>query len=1047
MKKSLFLLIAVAALLFNACEQEQPTTSNQLAERFSDLKANFADPHATFRSAPLWVWNGIVTKEFIDESLTDLKNHGFGGVFVHPRPGLITEYLSDEWFELFRYTVEKGKKLGMDIWIYDENSYPSGFAGGHVPANMPESNTSGSTLHEIPLTKIEKEDTEKYLAFFEARGGGYYCITSEIDKFIGKEGHYLAYEKYAFWVGNAWNAGFSYVDLLLPGVTEYFLKTTIEDGYKRVVGNEFGKTVKGSFTDEPNIAPEGKGTLRWTPDLFDRFRERYGYNLEENLPSLKNNVGDFKRIRHNYYQILLQLFIDRWAKPSFEYYEANNLEFTGHYWEHGWPTPHHGGDNMAMYAWHQRPGIDLLFNTMDLENPPTQYGDVRNVKELASVANQMGYRRTLCETYGAAGWELTFDEMKRLGDWQSVLGVNTMNQHLAFQTIRGARKYDHPQSFSYHTPYWGQYTLLNDYFGRLSYVLSAGQQKNDIVIFEPTTTAWIYYKAGGEDEKRTDRVLKNLDASFRKLLNGLEAKQVEYDLASENIVKDQGSVNGAEFIIGKRSYKTVILPEYMESLDTPTAELLSQFIKNGGKVIALGEKPTLIDGTKVDFGDEWKTVELLKDTDAAIAKLENEIVKFKDINPGDGRLYHMRRELEDGQILFFANSSKEQKAAASFTTKGKSVLLMDAMDGTIKNYPATASNGEVSLSFELEPSGSILFFVCNNGERGAEDSPVYTTCSVIEPKSPVRVTATNPNVLPLCYPEFTFDGRILSDLSTISLNDSLYNSRGFEKGNPWWCAVQFKQDIVDKNKTYADGSGFKLNYKFTVAGEFDYSGFKAAFELFYTATVAINGQVITPISGEYFLDHEFKVFAIGQYVKAGENILTIDAPRMDVMAEIEPAYITGDFTVNPAENGFIIHKPAPLGLGSWKKQGRPFYNSEVVYAIDYEVTPTDADCVVSLDKWDGTVAEVIVNGESAGIIGWKPYKLNVSKLVKEGKNTIEVKVIGSNRNLLGPFILPEGITGPWHWMSQPFLKSGADYYLLDYGLYTPFAFCKQNIQH
>lgn len=73
--------------------------------------------------------------------LGDFKAQGFGGAFVHPRPGLVTEYLSDEWFDLYKYSVEKGKELGLDIWIYDENSYPSGFAGGHVPAQMPNPTT------------------------------------------------------------------------------------------------------------------------------------------------------------------------------------------------------------------------------------------------------------------------------------------------------------------------------------------------------------------------------------------------------------------------------------------------------------------------------------------------------------------------------------------------------------------------------------------------------------------------------------------------------------------------------------------------------------------------------------------------------------------------------------------------------------------------------------------------------------------------------------------------------------------------------------------
>jgi hypothetical protein len=73
------------------------------------------------------------------------------------------------------------------------------------------------------------------------------------------------------------------------------------------------------------------------------------------------------------------MFIDRWSKPWFEYTEKHQLKWTGHYWEHGWPSPHHGGDNMAMYAWHQIPGIDLLFNTMYTSERPDQFGRIQGM--------------------------------------------------------------------------------------------------------------------------------------------------------------------------------------------------------------------------------------------------------------------------------------------------------------------------------------------------------------------------------------------------------------------------------------------------------------------------------------------------------------------------------------------------------------------------------------------------------------------------------------------------------------------------------------------
>lgn len=140
------------------------------------------------------------------------------------------------------------------------------------------------------------------------------------------------------------------------------------------------------------------------------------------------------------------MFVDRWAKPMSAYCDRKGMLWTGHYWEHDWPSMYQGGDNMAMYAWHQMPAIDMLFNQYNDQSPQAQFGNVRAVKELRSAANQTGCVRTLSETYGGGGWDETFRDFKRLGDWEYALGVNFMNQHLSHMTIAGARKYDYPRS-------------------------------------------------------------------------------------------------------------------------------------------------------------------------------------------------------------------------------------------------------------------------------------------------------------------------------------------------------------------------------------------------------------------------------------------------------------------------------------------------------------------------------------------------------------------------------------------------------------------------
>ena len=66
-------------------------------------------------------------------------------------------------------------------------------------------------------------------------------------------------------------------------------------GYEKSIGEDFGNTVPGIFTDEPQII--SSGGIRWTPDLFDVFQEKWHYDLRTNLPSLFEEIGDWKKVQ------------------------------------------------------------------------------------------------------------------------------------------------------------------------------------------------------------------------------------------------------------------------------------------------------------------------------------------------------------------------------------------------------------------------------------------------------------------------------------------------------------------------------------------------------------------------------------------------------------------------------------------------------------------------------------------------------------------------------------------------------------------------------
>ena len=1022
-------VIAGSALSFGLVSCQN--TSVQTQDCFTTIEKDFKDPPADFRSAPLAVWNSKVTEAEVERTMRELKEAGFGGLFIHPRPGMITEYLGDEWFSLYKHAVEFGKEIGMNVWIYDENSYPSGFAGGHVPQEMPESYNQGQGL---ALTKAEllPEDTTPYYMCLKKEGDTWKDITAQMAEYKGTKGEYYLYKK-TYMGKSDWYGGYSYVDLLVPGVTEKFLEVTMKNGYEKTLKGEFGSSIKGIFSDEPNISTPGG--LRWTPDLFDVFQQKWGYDLKPLLPLLEEETGDWKKVRHNYMETLLQLFIDRWSKPFHQYCEENNLEWTGHYWEHGWPYMNDGPDNMAMYAWHQMPAIDMLFNQFDEKSPVAQFGNVRSVKELRSVANQMGYSRTLSETYGGGGWDETFKDFKRLGDWEYVLGVNFMNQHLAHMTLTGARKYDYPPVFTYHSPWWADYKSQNDYFARLSLLMSKGVQQNDILIIEPNATLWSYYSHTKSSPK-----LMEIGQAFQTFITTLEKSQVEYDLGSENIIKDQGTVADGKFIIGKAAYTTVVLPPMMETLNKPTFDLLQSFVQQGGRVVTFSS-PSLIDGAE---NADWKTI-LSAQSVTSVPQLTDAVIQntFADADCrfsfSGGDLYHQRRQFTDGELLFLVNSSLDEAVDGTVTVNGKSAVQMDAMSGNIYTYPSTKADGKLTMKFHLEPAGSLLLYSSKGSQKSYPEMPAVAGSTPVPAVSPLQVNRLKDNALNIDFCDVSVNGKTTKNVYFAQAADIVFREYGFANGNPWNTSVQYKRNILDRD-TFKNG-GFTATYRFTVNDKFDYSNMKLVSERPELFTVKINGEQVKPIPGEWWLDRSFGVYAIGKQVKTGLNTVELSVSPMSIFAEIEPVYVLGDFAVVPEKLGWSISAPVEnLTLGSWKEQKQPFYSWGVSYSKDFEVESLSTPYAVQLNDWKGTIAEVYVNDQKAGIIAYDPYRLDVTSYLKEGKNKIDVRVIGSHKNLLGPHYRnpAPGLASPWHWKGIEKPIPGNEYQMMDYGLMTDF---------
>ncbi|HEX4086188.1 MAG TPA: hypothetical protein VHY22_14830, partial [Chthoniobacteraceae bacterium] len=400
----------------------------------------FRNPPASHRSMPLWVWNGEVTEARITEMLEQFAARGMGGVFVHPRPGLVTEYLSERWFQLWGFALAECKRLGIECNIYDENSYPAGFAGGHVPARLPHAVCQyvEARLHRTGPVRWEGELLGAWRIEENGAAAALPAGTPPDDAVKDAPVMTLALRRAS---GSPWTAWFPMADITRPEVAREFVATTYEP-YAARFGAEFGKTISAIFCDEPLLATSGAYSasigLPLSRFYLKEFRRDHGYDLLPRLADLFVDHDAAGATRFDYYRTLQRLWCESFLKPLSGWCAAHEVRLTGHYMEHEWPNPVLSPSCMEGYRWLQMPGVDLLAPQFDFRHPERNGHYVMTLRELNSAANQLGQPRRLCETHGVGGYEAVFEDFKRLSDWLMVNGIDFINPHLSFETISGA---------------------------------------------------------------------------------------------------------------------------------------------------------------------------------------------------------------------------------------------------------------------------------------------------------------------------------------------------------------------------------------------------------------------------------------------------------------------------------------------------------------------------------------------------------------------------------------------------------------------------------
>ncbi len=907
---------------------------------------------------PFWSWNDRLEEGELRRQIRNMKSLGMQGFFMHARGGLETDYMSDDWFDAVRVCIDEAEQQGMQAWAYDENGWPSGFAGGALlkdPAN-----------HACGLTW---EQTEAYPAPDGDILGIYVKTDSGFDRVDGPTGasSYLVIRR---------KRDFSYVDTMNARVTEQFLAATHERYKRELDARHFGGVMPGFFTDEPQYFRYG---TPWSDTFPEAFSRRFGYDVRDALPSLFFEFEGARERRYDYRLLCHEKFYSDFMKPLYEWCDRNGVKLTGHgieEWGLDWQMTCCGGI-MPFYLYEHIPGIDYLGR--GLRNSV-------GAKQLGSVCAQTGKKQAMSETYACCGWDVTPNELKRITELQFAGGVNLICEHLYPYSERGQRKNDYPNHYSEHNPWQKHFGQFERYFAHLGAALSQGTEVADTLVLHPIRSAYLDYFDG------EPLSVKELDDALNDLADTFAFDHIPYHFGDETILAQMAEVEGATLRVGRCVYDKVVLP-HCHTLDGTTAALLKQYLAAGGKLCLFGKAPERIDGRLADMS--W----LVPNLTVEQLKAESELFI-------DAPLYAQLRATEDGRLLFVTNVTAQDYPNTEIRLSRCEGLAGLDMN-TLEPFPLRGrrnDDGSVSVLLDFGDSRSYVLI--------ESDLPMLPPVASVKEE-----TLTLPDVwhLPV-LPEnmLTLDraklskngGPFTEERPLVRIKNNLYTER-FEgeltleftlhvqappKDATLVCEPLPYRAITVNGMAVSLGDGYRFDPSFRCAP---------------IAQALRTGKNTIRLTLPYFQRQEVYDVLFGGGNEALRNCLSFDT-------ELEPIYLFGDFGVcslspyRPTDEGRCLRTDGPFALcergtqiqgGDINRQGYPFFAGELAMETTLEWHKGDPTHL----RLDGRFATVgiQINGHDLGTHLFD-RDFDLSEHLIEGENTLRLTPCFSNRNLLGP---------------------------------------------
>ncbi|MBQ6563171.1 MAG: hypothetical protein IJL88_04610 [Clostridia bacterium] len=989
----------------------------------------FRTPGAEYRCAPFWAWNCDLDEGLLEREIDCMQQMGMGGFHMHTRCGMSVPYLSDEFMKKICFCADEAQKRHMLAWLYDEDKWPSGFAGGYVTEK--KENRQRFLLLTPHLQKAEDGRLlARYSVLLDERG----CLASyrRLKEGEAAEGQ-IWYALEQVTKPSPWFHFKGYVDTLNPHAIQDFIRITHER-YRSVLGERLGTVCPAIFTDEPQLPRKTTLSrsmdlqdviLPWTGDLEETYCRAYGESLLEKLPEVIWELPEGVSLtRYRYHDHTTERFVSAYCDQIGDWCRRNGILMTGHMMDEGTLVGQTGaiGEAMRAYRGFTLPGVDQLCDGREFIT----------VKQAASAAHQQGCPGVTSELYGVTNWDFDFKGHKLQGDWQATLGVSVRVPHLYWCSMHGESKRDYPASIGHQSSWWREYAYIEDHFARVNTLMTRGKPLIRIGVIHPIESCWIAY--GPND--LTGRRRAELDRKFEEITKWLLFDTLDFDYICESTLPSLYQ-QGNAFRVGEMEYDVVIVPA-CETIRRTTLEALRSFRNRGGRVLFIGTVPKYVDAMPSEEASAFSTCCECFPWDRSVLNEElhevREIqIEHTDGSPSDNLLCAIRRDGEGRNVLIShamppVRGAVDRQEEYRIVLRGSwKVSVWDTHTGEVHPADVQYSSDATVLSWKCWAQDSLLLRLVPAGVTGqkmqnreaslngsygirmAEDfSQEKRERKELFLPPPDTIIPGEENVLVLDTAQWKTDG----DEAWQPAEDMLrIGVAAKERLDISTAAVSGAQPWILPPET----TDHTLSLRIVFFSEIEISSVRVALEDADRSEVRMNGMDIDRTRAGWFADEAITCWRAGP-VHRGENILEISKP-IAASTCTENVFLLGDFGVRVCgSQAVLIPAPRTLQFGDWTTQGFPFYSGPMTYRFRLQ---GGRRLRLRLGRFSAPCVTADLDGKRIANLSLAPSEADFG-LLTEGEHVLDLTLYASRINSFGTFHLNDESTiwfGPMAWRS------------------------------